>query len=331
MAKKSLVPPGLRYLADNIQRKDNLLGVSKSEGARWAAGLNLPKRGETIFFAGCGYQFDHKLEALMNMLRRLDRSFVGLDNTLALANLQKQMKLDGLFLKTLGLGEDGQPLRAAVAVLRRLGISPAYLAEDEPCCGGLLHFMGAAGDFKSHSGSVNDRLKAAGVSRIISIVPSCTYTLKNLIVGTDGQNPVTVSHFSEVVAENIGQLKLRFPESTKVTYHDPCQLVRYLNLADQPRTIIRAIKNLELVEPKWTRCEFATCCGGGGGFEAVYPEMSEMLAKNRVRELLETGASLIVTHCPGCIMQIKTGLKALKADKVAVLDLAELVARSLEE
>ncbi len=333
MGNKSFVPPGLSYLADNVKHKDNILGVSKQEGARWAHGLNLPKSGETIFFAGCGYQFEGKLEALMRLVRRMDKSFIGVDNAMTLANWQKKVKLDSLFLKSLGLvsGEVARPLRDAVAVLRKIGLDPAYLAEEEPCCGGILHFMGAAQDFKRHSESVNSKLKMNGVRRIISIVPSCTYTLKNLITNSNGQSGISVSHFSEVVAEHIGDLKLKFPVAAKVTYHDPCQTARYLGLVNQPRKIIGAIKNIELAEPKWTKCEFATCCGGGGGFEAVYPEMSEMLAKNRAKELLETGAKIIVTQCPGCILQLKTGLKALKAENTAVLDLAQLVAMSMEE
>jgi Fe-S oxidoreductase len=102
-----------------------------------------------------------------------------------------------------------------------------------------------------------------------------------------------------------------------------------MGLIEEPRRILRAIKDIEFVEPKWTKCEFATCCGGGGGFEAVFPEMSEMLAVNRARELLETGAQIIVTHCPGCIMQLKAGLKAAKVENVEVLDLAQVVAMSL--
>ncbi len=123
---------------------------------------------------------------------------------------------------------------------------------------------------------------------------------------------------------------MNFPKSVKVTYHDPCQLVRYLGLVDEPRKILRAIGGIEFVEPQWTKGEFATCCGGGGGFEAVFPEMSEMLAVNRTKELLETGAQIIVTHCPGCIMQLKSGLKSLKVENVEVLDLAQIVAMSLE-
>ena len=232
MSKKSLVPAGLAYLADNIKRKDNIMGVSKREGARWAHGLNLPKSGETIFFAGCGYQFDSKLEALMKLIRAMDKSFIGVDNAMALANLQKKLKLDGLFLKTLGLGsgEDGHPLRDAVAVLRKIGLNPAYLAEKEPCCGGILHFMGAAKEFKSRSDAVNENLHAQRRQADNQYCAFLHLYLKNLITQSNGQSGIAVQHFSEVVAENIGKLKLKFPTAVKVTYHDPCQMVRYLGI-----------------------------------------------------------------------------------------------------
>ena len=130
--------------------------------------------------------------------------------------------------------------------------------------------------------------------------------------------------------EKIENRDLRFPRAAKVTYHDPCQLARYLGLTAEPRQILRSIKGLELVETDWTNGEWATCCGGGGGFEAVFPELSEILAENRTRELVATGASIIVTHCPGCILQIKDGLKKLKIDDVEVLDLAQVLAMAME-
>ena len=134
----------------------------------------------------------------------------------------------------------------------------------------------------------------------------------------------------EVVSQTIGGRELRFPREVKVTYHDPCQLGRYLGLIEEPRQILRAIKGIELVETEWTNGEWATCCGGGGGFEAVFPELSEILAVNRARELVETGARIIVTQCPGCIMQLKDGLKVLKIEGVEVLDLAQVVATAMK-
>jgi Fe-S oxidoreductase len=139
-----------------------------------------------------------------------------------------------------------------------------------------------------------------------------------------------VHHFLEIIAGKISLFRLKYPRKVRVTYHDPCQLVRYMNLVEEPRRILKAIEGIELVETGWTRGEWATCCGGGGGFETVFPELSQVLAVNRVTELMETKPDIIVTHCPGCIMQLKDGLRQLKIEGVEVLDLSEIVAAAME-
>ena len=332
MNRKGLIPPGLVYLADNITSKHNILGARKGSGAKWAKELNLPKEMETIFFAGCGYQYTGGLESLMSLLRRMDKSVVGAELPMGIAAFQKKLGIDlaGVYRKVLAKGNDAQPLRDAVKVLSNLGVEFGYLADDEPCCGGPLHYIGLQVEFAKNAQEMYKELKSLGVKRIISIVPSCTYTLRNLIPGCVDGYDLEVKHFSEVVSEGISSRELRFPREVKVTYHDPCQLARYLGLIEEPRQILRAIKGIKLVETDWTKGEWATCCGGGGGFEAVFPELSQILAVNRARELLETGAQIIVTHCPGCIVQLRDGLKELKTDGVEVLDLAQIVAMAME-
>ncbi len=336
MNKKSneLIPPGLAYLADNIISKHNLLGAAKGAGAKWAKDLGLPKDRETIFFAGCGYQYSSELESLMSLLRKIDKSAISTEMTMSLAGFQKKLGIDaaGILRKVMSRESDAdaRPLMDAVKVLHNLGVEFGYLAEEEPCCGGLLYYIGLQKEFTKHAQEVYDNLKSNGVKRIIGIVPSCTYTIRNLISNCIDGYDLEVKHFCEVVAEGISSRELRFPREVKVTYHDPCQLVRYLGLVEEPRQILRAIKGIELIETDWTKGEWATCCGGGGGFEAVFPELSQILAVNRAKELVETGAEIIVTHCPGCIMQLKTGLKELKASGVEVLDLAQIVAMAME-
>jgi heterodisulfide reductase subunit B len=333
MNSRQWIPPGLTYLADNIISKDNILGASKATGARWAKDLDLPQETENIFFAGCGYQFENELESLMSLIRRVDKSAVSTELTMGLASFQKKLGIDaaGIYRRVMSKGGDAaaQPLRDAIKVLSQLGLKPGYFGEDEPCCGGLLYYAGLRQEFTQHAQQVSARLKSKGARQIISIVPSCTYALRNLITTSGDGNDFTVRHFCEVVAEGISSLELRFPRETKVTYHDPCQLVRYLGLVEEPRQILRAIKGIELVETQWTKGEWATCCGGGGGFEAVFPELSQILAVNRVKELVETGAEIIITHCPGCILQLKTGLKELKVSGVEVLDLTQVVAMAM--
>lgn len=331
---KDLVPPGLTYLANNIITHQNILGVTKEQGARWALGLNLPKQAETVVFAGCGYQYSAQLERLMSLARGIDKTVIGAELPMRFARFQKKLGLNlpGIYSNVLarGAATEVRPLVAVVKILRRLGIEPGYLAEDEPCCGAPLNHAGLESDFAKNACQAYDRLKNSGVKTLISIVPYCTHALKELFPRHVDNFDIEVRHFLAVVNENIDNLKLKFPRKVKVTYHDPCQLVRFLNMVDEPRRILNSIENVEFVEPEWTRGAWATCCGGGGGFEAVFPELSEMLGANRAAELLETSADIIVTHCPGCVMQLKEGVKGLKADGVEVLDLAEVIAMAME-
>jgi heterodisulfide reductase subunit B len=332
---RELIPPGLVYLAGNIASKQNIIGASKEQGARWAKDLNLPKRAETIFFAGCGYQFSGQLETLMSLLRQMDQSVIGAELPLRFANFQKRLGVDlaGIYRKLLARDTEGEagPLRAAVTVLQKLGIKFGYLAEEEPCCGALLYQAGLHREFAANARQAYRKMKALGVKRLIGIVPYCTHALKKLFpLYVDGFD-IEVRHFLELVIENLPTRKLRFPREAKVTYHDPCQLVRYLGLVEEPRRVLGSIENIELVEPDWTKREWATCCGGGGGFETVFPLLSQILAVNRAKELMETGAEIIVTHCPGCVLQLENGLKELKAKNIEVMDLAQVIAMSLEE
>jgi heterodisulfide reductase subunit B len=329
-----LVPPGLTYLADNITTRQNILGVSKEQGARWAQKLNLPARADTLFFAGCGYQYSAQLEVLMSLARGTDKSVIGSELPMRFARFQKKLGLNlpGIYSNALSRGGEAEvkPLEAAVKVLRKMGIQPGYLAENEPCCGAPLHHAGLETKFAENARRAYGTLKNAEAKRVISIVPYCTHALQKLFPQyVDGYN-IEVRHFLEIVAEKISLFKLKYPRKVRVTYHDPCQLVRYLSLVEEPRRILRAIEGVELVETDWTKGEWATCCGGGGGFETVFPALSEVLAVNRVTELMETKPDIIVTHCPGCIMQLKDGLRQLKVEGVEVLDLSQVVAAAME-
>jgi heterodisulfide reductase subunit B len=332
--ESELVPPGLTYLADNIITRQNILGITKEQSARWAQNLNLPERAETVFFAGCGYQFSSQLEVLMSLIRQIDKSVIGAELPMRFARFQKKLGLNlpGIYSNVVAGGAALQvaPLEAAIKVLRSFGIEPGYLAEEEPCCGAPMYHAGLHQKFAENARQAYQKLKSSGVREVISIVPYCTNAILKLFPRYVEDYDLEVKHFLEVVAENISSRELRFPRQVRVTYHDPCQLVRYLSLVEEPRRILRAIKGIELVEPDWTRGEWATCCGGGGGFEAVFPELSQVLAVNRARELLETGAEIIATHCPGCVMQLREGLRELKVDNVEVLDLSQVIAMAIE-
>jgi len=163
---KELIPPGLTYLADNIISKNNILGASRGTRAKWAKDLSFPEETETIFFAGCGYQYASELESLMSLLRRIDKSAISTEMAMSLASFQKRLGIDasGIYRRVMARGSDGaQPLLSAVKVLRNLGVKFGYLGDDEPCCGALLHYTGLHKKFAQHAQQVHDTLKSRGL------------------------------------------------------------------------------------------------------------------------------------------------------------------------
>ena len=335
-AKKNLVPAGLSYLTGNISTHDNIAGASKQSRSDWAEGLNLPEQSETIFFSGCGYQYFSRLDPVMSLLRKFDRTPVGTGLPIALARLSKSIGVDiaSVYTRLLPSGNDkdveSQPLRAAVNVLQKLGVEFGYLGDNEPCCGGPSYYVGLEKQFKEHAQAAYEQLKSSGVRKIISIVPSCSYTLRDLYPAYIDGFDIEVKHFLEVVLEHIKPGMLKYPKKLKVVYHDSCQLARYLGLIEEPRRILKSIEGIELLESEHTSGEWATCCGGGAGFELVFPDLSHILAKNRVEELMQTEPDVIVTHCPGCIMQLKSGLQELHHKNIEVLDIAQILSTAME-
>jgi len=90
------------------------------------------------------------------------------------------------------------------------------------------------------------------------------------------------------------------PQGTKVTYHDPCHLVRYQNISAQPRDVIKSIPGIEFVEMK----EPDRCCGMGGSFNVQYYDLSKKIAEQKMNAIADTDADIVVTACPGCMIQL---------------------------
>ncbi len=130
----------------------------------------------------------------------------------------------------------------------------------------------------------------------------------------------------EFVAERIHLLP--FPkngskEKIRVTYHDPCHLVRAQGVSQAPRKILMALPGVEFVELK----DANICCGGGGSFQFDFPQISKGITENKLKNIRETGASILVTGCPGCRMTI--GGNLTEKDQIQVLHPLQLVDKLL--
>lgn len=274
----------------------------------------MPVKGKYLLFAGCGYQMLAPAARFLSVAHRAEEWGVDWEATWG---LWKRLKGLGRLLAS---RQSRSPLRDAVSLLGQEGVEVAYLGKGEPCCGAPLYFSGFLGDFSARIPQVLKKIEASGAEVVIGMVPSCTYALRELM----GETPFQVVPFPSFLAER--GIRRRCPRRVKVVYHDPCILARYLGVTEEPREVLRSVQGVELLEPEASR-EWATCCGGGGGFEAVFPQVSLHLAKQRARELLDTGAEVIVTACPGCLLQLRQGVKDLGGE-AEVLDLAEFLVRA---
>jgi heterodisulfide reductase subunit D len=104
-----------------------------------------------------------------------------------------------------------------------------------------------------------------------------------------------------------------------------------MQIYDAPRYILNHIPGLEFIEMQRIK-ENAWCCGAGAGVKSGFPDLALDIAKQRIREAVETGADTIVTTCPFCLRNLEDAAKALGSEcAIEVLDLLELVLLALEK
>jgi Fe-S oxidoreductase len=273
----------------------------------------------------------------MGAIKTGKRIGIGMDQLIGVSRTFGKVGLDVTSItgKVTAAGREDpytKTLTHMVSVLRKLGLDLGYLHEDEPCCGSPLYYSGFIDDYLENAKRNYELFKSLGVKKIIGGIPACTGSLRNLYPKLLDNFDIKVQHFLEVVAGIFreGNVKPKLKERRIITYHDPCQLSRYLYLINEPREIISSIEGLELREPEvLQRGEWSTCCGGGGGMEVCFPELSERLVHQRIEELIATSADTIATSCPACEMQLSKGISEIKTN-VKVLDLAEIIDEALE-
>lgn len=205
-------------------------------------------------------------------------------------------------------------------IMEIAGIDFSILGGDEWCCGFPLIVAGLkkeAEEFKHHN---MERMKRLGARTVVFNCPSCYHTWKT------GYNleGIKLMHSTQLLAQLMEEGTLKVAEhNVRVTYHDPCDLGRNSGVYEEPRKVIRGIPGIELVELMHNR-EEGLCCGGGGDFEMLKPEMTEAISARLIKEVHRLKAEMVVVACPQCKRMELSGAEAAGL-KVRVLDITELV------
>jgi len=224
--------------------------------------------------------------------------------------------------------------RSIVKIMNTAGIDFGILGNDENCCASETRRLGELGLFEGMAEMNEEIFKELEITRMFTTSPHCFNTFKNDYpkVGAQPKRSVQVQHYTQMLSGLVKEQRLKFSGSfeKKVTYHDPCYLGKHNGIFEEPREVLKSIPGVELIEMDRSR-EKSLCCEGGGGrmwLEGTNP--GTRLAQMRVKEAMETGAEILATACPFCLLTLDEAVKHLNAeDKIRVLDIAEIAAQAL--
>jgi glycolate oxidase iron-sulfur subunit len=224
---------------------------------------------------------------------------------------------------------------ATVRVLERLGATVEVL--DNCCCGLAVHAYG--------DGEGARRLAKANIERlgdldrfdaIVSECASCSAHLKEYpeLLATDPEYAARadrlrakVRSFSEFAVDAGGAgLLARGSLDAVITYHEPCHLgSRYQGVVDQPRLLLRSVPGVTFRE----LTEANSCCGAAGTYGVLHPEISGDIIDRKMGYVSQTGATILATECPGCILQLDFGVRRMSLD-LSVLNVSQICDRALD-
>ncbi len=217
-----------------------------------------------------------------------------------------------------------------VSILQRMGYS-IFIPRSQQCCG--IPAL-SSGDGKLVEQLAETNVNAFAKNKVQYVITACAscnggigeyYQTMKADYGDFTGKVIDFSVFlkKEGLFEQLADLA-KWPERVKVTYHDPCHL-KIQGITKEPRELLRLLPNVEFIEME----NASTCCGLGGTFSVYHYETSKAIGARKIPGLKESGAELIATACPGCIMQLQDIIN--HADlKVRAVHILELMAEALK-
>jgi len=227
---------------------------------------------------------------------------------------------------------------AMVRVLNRAGVRVEF-PSDQTCCGQPAFNAGLRSEARplaEHTIRTFERLpKSLKTSEVLPpiIIPSgsCAAMVRHGYLELFKDDPKWLPRaealarrtyeFSEYLVDVRGLTDLDACWPGRLTYHPSCHLLRGLGVDRQPRLLLAAVKDAEIVELP----EREDCCGFGGVFSVEHPELSAEFLKRKIANLEKTGAPTLVVADTGCLMHIQGGL-ARQGKRQRVVHIAEVLA-----
>jgi len=217
--------------------------------------------------------------------------------------------------------------RSFISICDAAGIKVGILGKEEKCCGEPARKLGNEYLYQNMAMENIELIKGYGVKKIVTTCPHCFNTL-----GRDYRDlglEIPVEHYTTFLSALLerGSLKLK-PEPFHFTYHDSCYLGRYMDVIEEPRSVLaKAGGQLSEMDKKGLE---SFCCGAGGGRILAEEKLGSRINVARVQMAKETGAPLLISNCPFCLTMFEDGIKTGGVEgELRVRDLAEVVAERI--
>jgi Fe-S oxidoreductase len=222
-----------------------------------------------------------------------------------------------------------ETILALVKVLKHLGITFGVLKK-EKCNGDPARRLGNDLLFTTLARENIDNIETITQGKVVKLLSICPHCVRTMSVDwREAGQTVQIEHHSELLDRH----KARLPVPSdgvreKVVYHDPCYLGRYRGVYEQPRDVLGI--SADLVEAPRNR-EKSFCCGAGGGQMFLGEEKGKRINLARAEELIATGAETVAAACPFCASMFRDALKTVSDAPPKLLDIVQIVARSLPD
>jgi Fe-S oxidoreductase/nitrate reductase gamma subunit len=285
------VPDLMNQTLERLFNYDNPWVSSKRERAAWAKGLGLPV-----------LKADGKVSPLCY--------FVGCTTSF-------DARAQGI-------------AKSFTSILQKTGVHFGIIGDKEPCCGDIGRATGEIGLFQEKKENTLELFDRLGIREVVTSSPHCFHSFYHEYP----ERNFGVRHYTIVLRDLIAARRLPFKKTGNrtVTFHDPCYLGRHNRLFEEPREIIRALPGLKIVEmPHYG--PNSLCCGGGGGrmWQGTDLRGEARMSELRMKEAAATGAEILITACPLCLIMLEDAWKTLGLEgKMKVMDLNEVVLGAME-
>lgn len=203
---------------------------------------------------------------------------------------------------------------ATARVLRAEGCD-VVVPRSQGCCGALSVHNGREEEAQDYARALVDAFESTGVERVVVNAAGCGSSMKEYaaLLADDPAYATRAREFADKVRDiseildELGPVAPRHPLEMTIAYHDACHLAHAQGVRAEPRRLLEAIPGLELREIP----EGDLCCGSAGIYNITNPEPARELGDRKARNIVATGAQVLVTANPGCLMQVTSAIQRL--------------------